>query len=68
MDIISILKKMRLNPSSFHIEVKSERAEDHPKRFTDIHIHYAFEGDCLKIRSLEPFNCRKIDIVRSRIH
>ena len=45
MDIISILKKMRLDPSSFHMEVKGDRAEDHPKRFTDIHIHYAFEGD-----------------------
>ena len=45
MDIISILKKMRLDPSSFQMEVKGERAEDHPKRFTDIHIHYALEGD-----------------------
>ena len=45
MDIISILKKMRLDHTSLQIVVKSERAEDHPKRFTDIHIHYAFEGD-----------------------
>lgn len=45
MDIISILKKMRLNPSAFHMDVKGDRAEDHPKRFTDIHIHYALEGD-----------------------
>ncbi len=45
IDIISILKKMRLDPSSFHMEVKGNRAEEHPKRFTDIHIHYAFEGD-----------------------
>ena len=45
IDIISILKKMRLNPSSFHMEVKGNRADEHPKRFTDIHIHYAFEGD-----------------------
>ena len=45
MDIISILKKMRLDPSSFHMEIKGDRAEAHPKRFTDIRIHYAFEGD-----------------------
>lgn len=45
IDIISILKKMRLDPSSFHMEVKGNRAEDHPKRFTDIHIHYALEGE-----------------------
>lgn len=45
IDIISILKKMRLDPSSFHMEVKGNRAQDHPKRFTDINIHYALEGD-----------------------
>lgn len=45
MDIVSILKKMRIDPTSFHMEVKGNRAEEHPKRFTDLHIHYAFEGD-----------------------
>ncbi len=45
MDIISILKKMRLDPKSFRMEVKGDREEEHPKRFTDITIHYALEGD-----------------------
>lgn len=45
IDIISILKKMRLDPVSFQMEVKGNRAEEHPKRFTDIHIHYALEGE-----------------------
>ncbi|WP_430005275.1 OsmC family protein [Metabacillus idriensis] len=45
IDIISILQKMRLSPSSFHMEVSGTRAEDHPKRFTAIHIHYVLEGD-----------------------
>lgn len=45
IDIISILHKMRLEPSSFHMDVKGERAEEHPKRFTTINIHYALEGD-----------------------
>jgi putative redox protein len=45
IDIISILKKMRLEPTSFQMDVKGERAEDHPKRFTMIHIHYALDGD-----------------------
>ncbi|WP_419880621.1 OsmC family protein [Peribacillus sp. B-H-3] len=44
IDIITILQKMRLNPLSFHLEVDGERAEDHPKRFTSIHIHYSLEG------------------------
>jgi putative redox protein len=45
IDIISILHKMRLEPASFHMDVKGERADDHPKRFTTIHVHYALEGD-----------------------
>ncbi|WP_102028142.1 OsmC family protein [Salirhabdus sp. Marseille-P4669] len=45
IDIISILKKMRLNPTSFQMDVKGERAGDHPKRFTTIHIHYALDGE-----------------------
>ncbi|WP_028399930.1 OsmC family protein [Ectobacillus panaciterrae] len=45
IDIISILQKMRLNPVSFHMEVEGTRAEDHPKRFTKVHIHYALEGE-----------------------
>jgi putative redox protein len=45
IDIISILNKMRLEPTSFKMDVKGNRADDHPKRFTEIHIHYALEGD-----------------------
>ncbi|RAK18879.1 putative redox protein [Anoxybacillus vitaminiphilus] len=45
IDIISILRKMRLNPVAFHMEVEGTRAEDHPRRFTHIHIHYALEGE-----------------------
>lgn len=45
MDIISILHKMRLEPSSFQMDVKGERADDHPKRFTTINIHYALDGE-----------------------
>jgi putative redox protein len=45
IDIISILHKMRLEPTSFEMQVKGERADDHPKRFTGINIHYALEGE-----------------------
>lgn len=45
IDIISILHKMRLEPSAFHMDVEGERAEDHPKRFTKIKIHYVLEGE-----------------------
>ncbi|MCM3766874.1 OsmC family protein [Neobacillus niacini] len=45
IDIISILQKMRLEPKSFQMQVKGQRADEHPKRFTAIHIHYSLEGD-----------------------
>ena len=45
IDIISILTKMRLTPTAFNMEVEGTRADDHPKKFTTIHIHYALEGD-----------------------
>ncbi|OLS33681.1 OsmC family protein [Bacillus sp. MRMR6] len=45
IDIISILKKMRIEVTGFQMDVKGERADDHPKKFTHIHVHYALEGD-----------------------
>ncbi|AEH48054.1 OsmC family protein [Parageobacillus thermoglucosidasius] len=45
IDVIAILTKMRLEVRSFYMEVEGTRASDHPKRFTDIHLHYVFEGD-----------------------
>src|SRR5699024_8279626 len=45
IDIVSILKKMRYEPDKCHMTVEGERAEEHPKEFTKIHIHYVLEGD-----------------------
>lgn len=45
ISIISILKKMQLEPSSFEMKVKGIRAKEYPKPFTEITIHYAFAGD-----------------------
>jgi len=45
MDVVSILKKMRQNIESFDMEISGERAEEHPKRFTKIHIHYVLTGE-----------------------
>lgn len=45
IDIISILTKMRLNPTSFEMDVTGDRADDHPKKFTKVNIHYALEGE-----------------------
>ncbi len=44
MDVVSILKKMRIVPESFEIEVEGELAAEHPQRFVDYHIIYVFRG------------------------
>jgi len=45
IDILSILNKMRTPLRSFRVEIEAERAEEHPKRFTKIHLHYILEGE-----------------------
>ncbi|GIO25816.1 OsmC family protein [Ornithinibacillus bavariensis] len=45
IDIISILNKMRLSPTSFDMKVSGDRADEHPKKFTKVNIHYALEGE-----------------------
>lgn len=44
MDVVSILKKMRAPLEALTIEVSAERAADHPKVFTAIHLRYRASG------------------------
>lgn len=45
MDVVSILRKMKTEPSGLRIEIDGERASEHPKRFTKIHLTYVVAGD-----------------------
>lgn len=45
IDVVHILRKMRLQVESFSMEVSGERSEEHPRRFTKVHIHYILRGD-----------------------
>jgi len=47
MDVISILKKMRVEVRSFEVETKAKLAEEHPKKFVEILTRYIFTGDNL---------------------
>ncbi|OFX81837.1 MAG: osmotically inducible protein C [Bacteroidetes bacterium GWE2_29_8] len=44
MDVISILKKMRVDLDRFNVNVEGELTEEHPKHYTKIHITYQFSG------------------------
>jgi len=52
MDVISILKKMKIIPTGFRITVAGKLAEEHPKKFTDIVVDYHFYGDGLDRQKL----------------
>jgi len=45
MDVMTILRKMKTEPDSLRIEIDGERAEEHPRPFTKIHLTYVVGGD-----------------------
>ena len=53
MDVVSILKKMRIEPEYFNLKVEAEMTEEHPKHYTSMHITYEFKGENLEIEKLQ---------------
>jgi putative redox protein len=48
MDVVSLLKKMRMEWDSFALEVEGELTDEHPKVYKEIRIKYLFRGDKLE--------------------
>ena len=53
MDVIAILKKMRVAVDHFEVTADGVLAEEHPKKFESIVITYRFEGEDLPIGKLQ---------------
>jgi len=53
MDILSILKKKRLEIEKFQVIVRGKRAEEHPRVYTEIEIQYLLWGKRLDTKSVE---------------
>jgi len=53
MDVISILRKMRIKPEYFNVKVDGEVTEEHPKHFTKIKLIYEFRGKDLPLDKLQ---------------
>ena len=51
--ILSILRKMHQNVTSYEIRVHGERASDDPKVFTVINVEHIFTGSDLRPESIE---------------
>ena len=62
MDVISILKKMRIEPEYFNVKVEGEVTEEHPKHFTKIKVIYEFRGKDLPLEKLQ----KAIDLSQDR--
>jgi putative redox protein len=45
MDVISILRKMKVEPDEFSVETEAEVTDEHPKVFKSIKIIYRIKGD-----------------------
>jgi putative redox protein len=53
MDVISVLRKMRVEFQALKVRVEADLTEEHPKVFSRIHIQYAFQGRDLPLDKLE---------------
>ena len=53
IDVVTTLKKMRQELTHCETKVNAERAVDHPKVFTDIHIQFFVKGNDLDSKKVE---------------
>lgn len=45
MDVVSLLKKMRVEYDAFEISTEADLTEEHPKVFSEIRLVYRFKGE-----------------------
>ena len=53
MDVVSILKKMRVQFDSFNVKVEGELTDEHPKHYKEIRVTYEFTGTDLNIDKIK---------------
>jgi putative redox protein len=62
MDVVSVLKKMRVDYERFTVRVEGELTEEHPKHYISMHIIYEFKGNDLPLDKLQ----KAIDLSQER--
>ncbi|MDC1318696.1 OsmC family protein [Candidatus Thioglobus sp.] len=53
IDVVTTLKKMRQDLSHCETRISAERANEHPKVFTDIHIEFIVKGKDLDSKKVD---------------
>ena len=52
-DVVSILKKKRVNMDDFEINITADVTEEHPKVFTQVDLEYVVYGDDINPKDVE---------------
>ena len=53
MDVVSLLKKMRVSITGFEMDIEADLTEEHPKVYSEIRLVYRFFGTDLKKEKIE---------------
>jgi putative redox protein len=53
MDMVSILRKMRVDFEGVNVRVEGNLTEEHPKQFSKMHVIYEFTGNNLPLEKLQ---------------
>jgi putative redox protein len=62
MDVVSILRKMRVFVDGFTIDIEADLTEEHPKQYYRMHLVYRFKG-----KELEEAKLKKaVDLSQER--
>ena len=70
MDVVSILKKKKQEINGVEIKVKGEKAENYPKKFTDIDIEFIVRGRNVSddaVKGLLNFRWKNTALLRLRL-
>jgi putative redox protein len=62
MDVIAILKKMRVDVTSLNVIVEGNLTKEHPKHFYSMHLVYEFSGKDLPMDKLK----KAVDLSQER--
>jgi putative redox protein len=53
IDVISILRKMKVEPEEFNVRIDANVTEEHPKHYNKMHLIYEFRGKDLPEKKLK---------------
>jgi putative redox protein len=52
-DVISILQKKREQVTAYHVEIRTERREEHPRAFTRFDLKHVIRGRNISVEAVE---------------